>query len=209
MPRAANPVRAVRDRIRAAAFSAFVEKGYAGTNTREIAARAKVSKQKLYELYPDKQAMLADCIKVKAERARRPLELRSVSEAGGLKSALEEFGTSFVLELSQPNVVAVFRLAVMEAQKSPQVVRTLNTLGREANRKRLSEFLRQAQRAKLLAPGDVEAMTREFFRLLWGDTMLSLLLGTEKAPSPQEARAQARAATTALLNLHAPPGKAG
>src|SRR5262249_43778895 len=121
MARIPHPIQTVRDRIRQAAFSAFLEKGYEGTSTREIAARAKVSKQKIYQLYEDKDAMLADCIKSKVKRARRPLELRSVSDAGGLESALEEFGTSFVLELSQPRVVALFRLAVLEAQKSPQV----------------------------------------------------------------------------------------
>jgi len=207
MPRIPHPVQTVRDRIREAAFSAFMEKGYEGTSTREIAARAKVSKQKIYELYEDKDAMLADCIKSKAERARRPLELRSVSDADGLKSALEEFGTSYVLELSQPKVVAVFRLAVLEAQKSPQVVRALNTLGKEASIKALSEFLRQAQRSRLLASGDAETMARQFLSLLWGDTMLSLLLGTRNAASSQEARARARAATTALLSLHGPDAK--
>jgi AcrR family transcriptional regulator len=209
MPRIPHPVQAVRDRIRQAAFSAFMEKGYAGTSTREVAARAKVSKQKIYELYEDKDAMLADCIKATAERARRPLELRSVSDADGLKSALEEFGTSFVLELSQPKVVAVFRLAVLEAQKSPQVVRALNTLGKESSIKALSEFLRQAQRSRLLASGDAETMARQFLSLLWGDTMLSLLLGTKSAASSHEARARARAATTALLRLHGPDAKTG
>jgi len=209
MPRIPHPVQTVRDRIREAAFSAFMEKGYQGTSTREIAARAKVSKQKIYELYEDKDAMLADCIKSKAERARRPLELRSVSDADGLKSALEEFGTSFVLELSQPKVVAVFRLAVLEAQKSPQVVRALNTLGKESSIKALSEFLRQAQRSRLLASGDAETTARQFLSLLWGDTMLSLLLGTKSAASSHEARARAREATTALLSLHGPDAKAG
>jgi len=144
MPRTPHPIQTVRDRIREAAFSAFLEKGYEGTSTREIAARARVSKQKIYQLYKDREAMLADCIKSTAERARRPLVLRSVSDADGLKAALEEFGKSFVLELSQPNVVAVFRLAILETQKSPQAVRALNTLGREASMKALSEFLRQA-----------------------------------------------------------------
>jgi len=209
MPRTANPVRAVRDRIRQAAFSAFIEKGYAGTSTREVARRAKVSKQKIYELYEDKDAMLADCIKATAERARRPLQLQSASDSGGLKSALEEFGTSFVLELSQPKVVAVFRLGVIEAQKSPQVGHALNRMGKEPSIKALSEFLRQAQRAALLAPGDAETMARQFLSLLWGDTMLSLLLGTKNAASPHEARARARAATKAFLSLHGPGPKTG
>src|SRR5215831_4740481 len=65
-----NPTQALKQRIREAAFSTFMEKGYAGTNTREIAARAKVSKRELNALYDDKQAMLADCIRFKAEPAR-------------------------------------------------------------------------------------------------------------------------------------------
>src|SRR5215510_11285630 len=126
-----NPT--LKQRIREAAFRTFMEKGYAGTNTREIAARAKVSKRELYALYEDKQAMLADCIRFKAEPARQPLQLEPVQDMPALRSALEAFGTSLLTELTQPTVVAVFRLAVLEAQRSPQVVRTLNALGKEAN----------------------------------------------------------------------------
>ena len=63
MPRAKGSIQAVRQRILEAAFAAFREKGYAGATTREIAARAKVSKRDLYTLFPDKQTMLAACIR--------------------------------------------------------------------------------------------------------------------------------------------------
>ena len=55
-----SPVEAVRERILGAAFATFMEKGFAGTTTREIAARAKVSKRELYTLFEDKQAMLSE-----------------------------------------------------------------------------------------------------------------------------------------------------
>jgi AcrR family transcriptional regulator len=42
---AANPM---RERILRAAFLAFMEDGYAGTSTLDIATRAKVSKRDLY-----------------------------------------------------------------------------------------------------------------------------------------------------------------
>jgi len=45
-------------------------------------------------------------------------------------------------------------------------------------------------------------MARQFRALLWGDTMLSQLLGTEEALSPQEARKRAKEAVEALLRLH-------
>jgi len=200
--RARNPPQSIKQRIREAAFSTFVEKGYAGTNTREIAARARVSKRELYALYEDKQAMLADCIRFRAERSRQPLQLEPVQEMPALRSALEAFGTSVLTELTHPAAVAVFRLAVLEAQKSPQVVRTLNTLGKEANTETLVRFLKQAQKAKLLAPGNPTTMARQFMALLWGGTLLSLLLGSEGAPSPKEARKRAKEAVEALVRLY-------
>ena len=200
--RARNPPQSIKQRIREAAFSTFVEKGYAGTNTREIAARARVSKRELYALYEDKQAMLADCIRFRAERSRQPLQLEPVQEMPALRSALEAFGTSVLTELTHPAAVAVFRLAVLEAQKSPQVVRTLNTLGKEANTETLVRFLKQAQKAKLLAPGNPTTMARQFMALLWGGTLVSLLLGSEGAPSPKEARKRAKEAVEALVRLY-------
>src|SRR5215831_18010699 len=157
-----NPTQALKQRIREAAFNAFMEKGYAGTNTREIAARAKVSKRELYALYEDKTAILADCIRFKAERSRQPLPLEPVQEMTAFRTTLEAYGTSFLTELTQPPVVAVYRLAVLEAQRSPQVVRTLNTLGKKANTESLARFLRQAQKAKLLAPGKPTRIARQF-----------------------------------------------
>ncbi len=90
MPRPRSPIQAVRQRILEAAFAAFLEKGYAGATTREIAARAKVSKRDLYALFQDKQAMLAACIKITAQRARQPLELEPARDRRALQSALED-----------------------------------------------------------------------------------------------------------------------
>ena len=58
---------AVRERILAAAFEAFMKSGYAAASTLEIASRARVSKRELYSLVGNKQEMLIACI---AERSR-------------------------------------------------------------------------------------------------------------------------------------------
>ncbi len=83
MPRAKGSIQAVRQRILEAAFAAFREKGYAGATTREIATRAKVSKRDLYTLFPDKQTMLAACIKITAGTG--PRWRRASLGAGGLR----------------------------------------------------------------------------------------------------------------------------
>src|SRR5262245_12662267 len=62
----------VRRRILDAAFSAFMESGYAGASTLRIATRAHVSKRALYELVGNKQEMLAACIRERARRLQVP-----------------------------------------------------------------------------------------------------------------------------------------
>ena len=65
VPEGPSPVRA---RILEAAFSAFMERGFAATSTLEIATRARASKRELYAEFASKQDMLLGCIRQRAER---------------------------------------------------------------------------------------------------------------------------------------------
>ena len=60
----------VRARILEAAFSAFMERGFAATSTLEIATRARASKRELYAEFASKQDMLLGCIRQTADYAR-------------------------------------------------------------------------------------------------------------------------------------------
>jgi AcrR family transcriptional regulator len=61
-----------RGRILCAAFSAFMERGYEGASTLDIATRAKVSKRELYTLFDNNHAMLAACIAERPSRCGSP-----------------------------------------------------------------------------------------------------------------------------------------
>src|SRR5246127_2480942 len=104
-----NPVRA---RILEAAFSAFMERGFAETSTLEIATRARASKRELYAEFGSKQDMLLACIRQRAERLKLPVDLPELSDRATLRRTLVAFGTRLLREGSDPAVVAVFRLAV-------------------------------------------------------------------------------------------------
>ena len=71
---------ALRRRILRAAFEEFMQRGYAGTSTLDIASRAKVSKRDLYAEFGSKHAMLEACIAERAERMRQPLQLPAPRE---------------------------------------------------------------------------------------------------------------------------------
>jgi AcrR family transcriptional regulator len=195
---------AVRERILEAASRAFMESGYATTSTLEIATRARVSKRELYALVGNKQEMLMACISERAKRFDVPTNLPALRNRETLEQVLTSFGTKFVREVSDPAVIAVFRLAIGEAVQAPEVARALDSRGREASRVALRKIMAQAQASGLLTgrPGE---LAQQFAGLLWRDLLVSLLLGVAERPHPREIARRARDAAAAFLQLHPLP----
>jgi AcrR family transcriptional regulator len=198
---------AVRERILEAAFAAFMNSGYATTSTLEIATRARVSKRELYALVGNKHEMLIACISERAKRLDVPADLPVLRNRETLAQLLASFGTKLVREVSDPTVIAVFRLAIAEAVQAPEVARALNSIGREASRAALRKIMAEAQASGLLTgrPGE---LAEQFAGLLWRDLMVSLLLGVAERPKLREIARSARAAAAAFLQLHPLPNDA-
>jgi len=192
---------AVRERILEAAFSAFKESGYATTSTLEIATRARVSKRELYALVGNKQEILIACISERAKRLDVPADLPVLRDRETLAQVLASFGTKLVREISDPAVIAVFRLAIAEAVQAPEVAHALNSIGREASRAAVREIMARARASELLTGRPVE-LAAQFAGLLWGDLMVSLLLGVAERPNSREIAKRARDAAAAFLQLH-------
>jgi AcrR family transcriptional regulator len=195
-----------RQRILNAAFSAFMESGFAAASTLEIATRARVSKRELYALVGSKQEMLVACIRERARRLQMP-DLPEPHDREALARTLEAFGTQLLREVSDPTVIAVFRLAIAEAVHAPEVARALNSLGVETSRAALTEVMTRARSAGLLS-GDPSEMVEHFAGLLWGNLKVSLLLRVTERPSPREMARRARDATAAFLKVYPQPDKA-
>jgi AcrR family transcriptional regulator len=192
---------AVRERILDAAFAAFTKSGYASASMLQIATRARVSKRELYALVGNKQEMLIACIKRRAKRLDLPVDLPVARDRETLKQVLASLGTKLLREVSDPTVIAVFRLAIAEAVQAPEVAHTLNSIGRETSRAALRKIMAQAQESGLLA-GPPEELGAQFAGLLWRDLMVSLLLGVAERPTAREITERARNAAAAFLQLH-------
>src|SRR5258706_3208884 len=117
-----------RQRSGEAAVPAFMESGFAAASTLEIATRARVSKRELYALVGSKQEMLAACIRERARRLQMP-DLPGPHDHQGLARTLETFGAQLLREVSDPTVIAVFRLAIAEAGRAPEVGPAFDSLG--------------------------------------------------------------------------------
>jgi len=193
---------AIRQRILEAAFKAFMKSGYAAASTLEIASRARVSKRELYSLVGTKQQMLIACVAERStQRLTVPAELPVPRDRETLAQVLAGFGAQLLREVSDPDVIAVFRLAVAEVAQAPEVARTLDSIGRETTRVALRKIMSQAQEFGLLAGRPAE-LAEQFAGLLWRDLLVGLLLGVSERPAPREMAARARDATTAFLRIH-------
>src|SRR5260370_31636228 len=109
-PEAADEAPA-RGRILDAAFSAFMESGFAAASTLEIATRARVSKRELYALVGSKQEMLAACIGERAKRLQVPAGLPAPPDPQSPPRTLETFGAQLLRGVSGPPPIAPLRLA--------------------------------------------------------------------------------------------------
>lgn len=191
-----------RKRIMEAAFAVLMEQGYTRASTLEIATRAKVSKRELYALFGDKRGVLVAMIAKRAARMSQPLALPESADRATLAATLTGFGTTFLKEVCHPTVAALFRLAISETERNPEMARMLDEGGRNANRAALVAFFGRARANGLVGDGDPDTMAGQFFSLLFGDVLLRLVMGATEPPSPRDCGRRARAATAALLQLH-------
>ncbi len=202
---AGDQIGTVRGRILEAAFAAFTGRGFAETSTLEIATRARVSKRELYALFGSKQEMLIACISERAKRLKMPADLPEPRDRATLAHTLVDHSARSCCARSRdPAVVAVFRLAISEAVRAPEVGKMLNDIGIETSRGALRELMRRARAAKLL-DGEPAALADHFAGLLWGNRMLGLLLDTAARPVAREIVARAEAATEAFLRAYPAP----
>jgi AcrR family transcriptional regulator len=197
----------VREKVLRAAFAMFRERGFSHASTLEIATRAQISKRDLYAQFDSKGAMLVACITERASRMRQPLNLASqVPESReALEATLVQFGKSVLHGLSDPDVLAVYRLAIAESARAPDIARTLDKAGRESNHLALGTWLAKAQAAGLIGAGNPAAMAAHFLATLGGALLIQMLLCVRDPPTAGEIESRASTASESLLLLYPPP----
>jgi len=187
--------------ILAAAYEAFVEKGISGATTLDIARRARISKREIYTLFGSKEALFTALVRGRAGLMRQVLELPPPQTPEAALQTLERFGREFLALLTQPTTIAVYRLAVSEADHMPELGRALDELGRGTVWNALTSWFRQAQQAGLFGQIPIERAAGSFMALLGADLPLRLMLGAVPPPTADEIAQRASAAIAGFARL--------
>src|SRR5262249_4467338 len=138
------------------------------------------------------------------KRLRLPSDLPEPRDRETLARALIGFGANLLKEISDPTVIAVFRLAIAEAVRAPDVAKALNDAGIAPSRAAVRDLSTRARAAGLLG-GEPADMAEHFAGLLWGNQMMRLLLGVTDRPNQREIARRAEAATAAFLRAYPQP----
>lgn len=173
--------------ILAGARSAFHDLGYEGTSVDEIARRAGVSKPTLYTHFGDKQALFAasftqECREY-SERTFKPEEMGTIAcvEAGLRASA-----RSLVGFLLSPFAQSMFRSAVAEAARFPDLGRAYYEAGPKVGKMRIKEILEHGVALGFLAIDDTDLAAHQFMQLCKADFFMKQLFFVE-GPAVDEA----------------------
>ncbi|MBU9180099.1 TetR/AcrR family transcriptional regulator [Burkholderia gladioli] len=201
----AGSERSPRQRIIEAAFRIFAEKGYESASTLAIATQAKVSKRDIYANFSNKQDMLLACIEGRGQRMNLGAALPRATSAAMLEKVLASFASRLLVEVTDPIIITIYRLAIAEVARAPEIARTLDRIGRKASQQALTTWLAQAQQDELLGEGEAAALAAEFLALSWNDLRTDLLLGVAPRPSAEALAEQARQAAAAFMRLHGKP----
>lgn len=179
-----------------AASELFLRDGYTQTSMDEVARRAGMSKRTLYQLFPSKTALFEATIAA----AVAPLHLDTELEREpDLELALAGILEAAGRHLLASRHVAIFRVAIAEVQRSPELAEVSHRVifGHRTSslQRRIATEIAQGR----LCLDDAEAAARMLFGMAFGAVQMMMLLGLRGPPDDREIAQLACSAVAVFL----------
>jgi AcrR family transcriptional regulator len=184
-----------------AAIDVLAERGIQAP-MEEIARRAGVSKQTIYNHYGSKAELVRAMCARRVDEIVAPLAAPGAIEQPAL--ALAEFGRVLLTALLTPRYTTLMRTAMVNAAAMPDVARALYEAGPRASRRALAAFLAAETAAgRLACPDPVEAA--EFFAgMVVSSRQTAYMLGVPLGLAEASIDRIAREAAARLMRAYAP-----
>lgn len=199
MPRLAGQIDLAKgEAILDAAVEVLGDRGLAAS-MEEVARRAGVSKQTIYNHYGSKADLIRALVERRVADMTAPLETPGAGEHP--EQALAGFARVMLQAVVSPRATAMMRLYIQGAGEAPEVARAVFEAGPKTSRARLAAFLAREHADGRLAVED-PAMAAEFFSgMVVSAHQLAELLGVH--PGLTDARIDALATEAARRFMRA------
>ncbi|MEN5175505.1 TetR/AcrR family transcriptional regulator [Brevundimonas diminuta] len=198
MPRALGQIDEYKSRaILRAAAELFREKG-AKVSMAEVARRAGVSKQTLYNRYPTKTAIARDLAAQRSEETVAPLASNL-----DVETALAALAETLIRRVCIEGRGVALRGMALASPESPELARAVYDAGPGQNLRRLAVWLEEQDRLGRLSAPDPAAAAEMFTGMVLGHGHLRSVLGLPH-PAIDDIPARAREAARRFVRAFAP-----
>ena len=186
-----------------AATRVFLDLGYGAASMDAIAAEARVSKQTVYSHFGAKEALFEAIIEDKCDQLLAPV-FEAFRPGQDQAKALNEVARRFLSVILAPPSTALFRVIIAESVRFPELANAFYRAGPQTAVDNLAGYLKELNKARVIATNDPVASARQFFALLRGDLYIRRLLDLAPEPTAEEVATVAGEAVSAFLAIHAP-----
>ncbi|MGW8705679.1 TetR/AcrR family transcriptional regulator [Brevundimonas sp. NPDC055814] len=198
MPRALGQIDEYKSRaILRAAAELFREKG-AKVSMAEVARRAGVSKQTLYNRYPTKTAIARDLAAQRSEETVAPLASNL-----DVETALAALAETLIRRVCIEGRGVALRGMALASPEAPELARAVYDAGPGQNLRRLAVWLEEQDRLGRLSAPDPAAAAEMFTGMVLGHGHLRSVLGLPH-PAIDDIPARAREAARRFVRAFAP-----
>lgn len=201
MPRAQGQIDVRKhEAILDAAVEVLAERGVHAP-IEEVARRAGVSKQTIYNHYGSKTELVRTLIERRRNRITTPLDQAAPSDR--VEDTLASYAQAILELIVTVNSVQLLRMGVTSAVEMPDLSGAIYDAGPRASRLRLAEFLAGAPHDEVVVSNPAEAADI-FLGMVNAGIQVRLLLGLDSGIELQAIPARARECARRFVRAYAP-----
>lgn len=183
------------------ATEVFMEHGFEGASTNEIAKRANCSKTTLYCRFPTKQALFIAVLERRMEVMFKELE-SALPDDASLEQTLMEFGSRVLRIALSDEKIHLQRVISMEAERFPELAVRYFELGPDRGQERLTRYLRGQIKRGRLVDEDPQLMAEHLISLITGGPVTCRILGQRDFSGSNDRKRRLRAALKVFLRAY-------
>lgn len=201
MPRLAGQIDLAKsEAILDAASEVLAERGLAAP-IEEIARRAGVSKQTVYNHFGSKTELVRELVARRVSSMTAPL--RTEAAETHPEEALAEYARTLIAVVTA-RTYSLMRITMQSAAELPELAREVFENGPKASRAQLARFLEIEVEAGRLVIDDIPQAADFFAGMVVSHRQTQALLGLAEPPGEEEADRIARAAARVFMRAYAP-----
>ncbi|KLK89651.1 TetR family transcriptional regulator [Microvirga vignae] len=188
-----------REALLQAAAEVFFEQGYAATSIDAIIERAGGSKRNIYNEFGNKEGLFSAIVNQNADKALTALAIEEI-EGRDLRETLTAFGQHLMAIYMSPTLIGVYRIAVTEANRFPDLVKSFYEQGPGRATSQLAEVLEGAKKRGEIRADDCQRVAGHFVGMIRDNLHLQVVLGLRPPPLDEEVKEAVASVVEIFLN---------